>query len=925
MEEYGRSITAILKDSQGYIWSGGWATGLNRLDEKTGEFINYRSDPNDPNSLLIDNIATIFEDSNNNLWIGTYSGLNRFDRETEQFTAYVNDPNDPNSIGAGTARAIYESRSGELLIGTSEGGVGRFEPETGMFYPFTDYLEKAVDIGISFIHEDSDGTLWLATSRSLNKFDRETGSFTRYTEQQGLPSVFIAGILEDETGNLWLSTLNGLSRFDPKTETFRNYDKKDGLADNSFSTGCYFQTQNGEMHFCSNSGFIAFRPENIKDNPYAPPVVITEFKLFNNPVPIEPDSILQQPIMNTDQLTLSYRDKVFSFEFAALSFANPEKNRYRYMMSGFETKWNEVNSTQRLATYTNLDPGNYTFHVQGSNSDGVWNDVGVSLPIIITPPWWQTTSAYILYTLSAIMAVFGLVKWRTSSIEKRNQALQNQAKRVSNILDTVPTGLVIIDSTYRVIAVNPIAKKELYAIANSGINETITHLGNQPIEKLLESPIEGMWHEVTVNEQPSPRYFAVIARSIIDENNPKDWVLAFRDITIERSVQEKAAAQQRLASIGSFTAGIAHDLNNMLAVILLNVYMLRKLSSLNSKSKHQLERISNQAEDANRLVEQILAFSRKTVMERRAIDLSMVIQKQSDLLSQLLTSEFTLKTTFDESEDYHIYGDSIQIQQILTNLVTNARDAMPHGGAIEIRLATTNSAKSEDDIELSPHRNWVTVAVSDEGVGIPDDILPNIFEPFVTTKPTGKGTGLGLAQIFGIVKQHNGFINVQTKINEGSEFILYFPKYDGNVLYLAPEFDSVDVPQGNNEVILIVEDNSALLETLGESLRDINYRVLSASDGQEALDIWRKNYQSIDLVLTDTVMPNMSGVGLFNALKKAGSKQPIIFMTGHLLEHEAELQFETLRQQGLTDWVRKPVYFDELANLLAKVLQEPSE
>ena len=216
--------------------------------------------------------------------------------------------------------------------------------------------------------------------------NRENETFTRYTVNQGLPSGDIQCILEDRSGRLWLSTKKGISRFDPQTETFRNYDVSDGLQSNDFSSdSCYEDDRSGEMLFGGSNGITAFFPEHIRDNPYVPPVVLTSFKIFNKPVPVGATSVLKKAIPYVESLTLSYRDSVFSFEFAALSYASRHKNRYRYRLEGLEPGWNEVGSRQRLATYTNLDPGQYVFRVQGSNSDGVWNEEGVSLPILITP------------------------------------------------------------------------------------------------------------------------------------------------------------------------------------------------------------------------------------------------------------------------------------------------------------------------------------------------------------------------------------------------------------------------------------------------------------------------------------------------------------------------------------------------------------
>ena len=192
------------------------------------------------------------------------------------------------------------------------------------------------------------------------------------------------------SGRLWLSTQKGISRFDPQTETFRNYDVSDGLQSNEFSRRLLSKARMGRCSLAAAMGSMRSSLKTIRDNPYVPPVVITSFKIFNKPVPIGAKSVLKKAIPYVDSLTLSYRDNVFSFEFAALSYANSHKNRYRYKLENFDPGWNEVGSKQRLATYTNLDPGKYVFRVQGSNSDGVWNEEGVSLPILITPPWWRT-------------------------------------------------------------------------------------------------------------------------------------------------------------------------------------------------------------------------------------------------------------------------------------------------------------------------------------------------------------------------------------------------------------------------------------------------------------------------------------------------------------------------------------------------------
>jgi YXYXY domain-containing protein/two component regulator with propeller domain len=344
---------------------GGWNSGLDRFDERTGQFKHYRHNPDDPNSLISNNVFRTYADRSGLLWVGQSDGVSRLDPATEQFLNYRPSPTNVTSYGR-SADAFCRDRSGTLWVG---GGVlSRFDDKTQTFLYYTPDPRdphKLQGGGITAIHEDRAGTLWLGAWDGLYRFDRQSGIFTRYTETQGLPSSAIQGILEDKLGRLWLSTKDGVSRFDPQTEKFRNYDVSDGLQADEFSLGAYAQGPDGEMFFGGSNGFNAFFPENVRDNPYVPPVVITSFKIFNKLVSVGNKSVLKKAIPYIDSLTLSYRDNIFSFEFAALSYANSHKNRYRYKLEGLEPGWNEVGSKQRLATYTNLDPGEYVFRVQG--------------------------------------------------------------------------------------------------------------------------------------------------------------------------------------------------------------------------------------------------------------------------------------------------------------------------------------------------------------------------------------------------------------------------------------------------------------------------------------------------------------------------------------------------------------------------------
>ncbi|MCP4544065.1 MAG: response regulator [Chloroflexi bacterium] len=433
-------VWTIAEDQTGTLWMGTLGGGLNKFDRETQTFTHYKADPDNPNSLSHNVIWTIYKDRQGILWIGTFGkGLDAFDPATETFTHYAANPDDPESLSHNVIKAIFEDQSGTLWVGTDEGGLNRFDRETQTFTHYRadpDNPHSLSNDRIKAIQQDQTGTLWIGTGSGLNRFNQTDETFTHYYEKDGLPNDVIYGILEEvspdgeasldsEGGNLWLSTNRGLSKFNPQTETFKNYDFRDGLQGNEFNAGAFHKSASGEMFFGGVHGVSAFYPEKIKDNPYLPPVVLTDFQIFNESVPIAKDSPLSQSISEIEEIVLSYEDKVFSFEFAALNYIIPEKNQYAYMMEGFDQDW-VYSGNRRFATYTNLDPGTYTFKVKGSNNDGVWNESGVSVQVIIPPPFWETMwfRTCVLLIVAAIIA--GTWYLRIATIKSQQRTLETQ-------------------------------------------------------------------------------------------------------------------------------------------------------------------------------------------------------------------------------------------------------------------------------------------------------------------------------------------------------------------------------------------------------------------------------------------------------------------------------------------------------------------
>lgn len=403
------TVYAIVQDSQQKLWLGTWG-GLSYFDPLKKKMTHYTYNEKNENSLSGNEVFSLIQDRQGFLWIGTwYGGLNKFDPKTKTFTRYQYDESDSDSLGDNLIYAVYEDRQGTIWVGTAAGGLNRFNPEQGTFTRYLHDDKQPYSLSYNYIttlYEDTQGRFWIGTNGGgLNLMDRSSGQFRVYRQTDGLASDMIFKITEDQQGYLWLGTMNGLSRFDPKTQRFRNYTTDDGLQGEEFCTAVTLAS--GELFFGGRNGFNLFRPELIQDNPFVPPLVFTDFKLFNQSVSLGPT--LTKNIVFADHITLTHQDTVFSLEFAALSYLSPQQNRYAYFMEGFDKNWIEVDSSRRLATYTNLDPGQYTFRVKGSNNDGIWNETGAAIKLIILPPWWKTWWAYLAYfvvTVGSAIALF---------------------------------------------------------------------------------------------------------------------------------------------------------------------------------------------------------------------------------------------------------------------------------------------------------------------------------------------------------------------------------------------------------------------------------------------------------------------------------------------------------------------------------------
>ena len=499
-------VSSIAEDRAGQFWIGTFDGSLFRFNPVTQAWITYPHQAgaatcanNEVRALLVDHQGT--------LWAGAGDSLCSFDPAANRFRSYPIGVPSPAEIDA-----LAEAPSGILWIGSRQAGLYRFDPATMRFTAFrrSAAADSLSDDGVTSILVDRAGAIWAGTLRGLNRLDPQTGKFTAYFARDGLPSDLINGIVQDASGDLWITTGYGLSHFNPQTKTFYNYYRSDGVFDDL--TGAW-KGRSGQMFFGSYSGLTVLSPSVVQEKRFTPRVVFTDFRISDQPVPIGAGAPLKQSISVTKALTLSHNQNTFSFGFAALTYADPERTRYRYRLDRLENSWNEVASKQNFARYPLMAPGEYVFHVEAWTPRGSWTEQGTEVRIVILPPWWSTwwfrTAAVAAFAFTALL----LYRWRLHEITERLKLLfeERLAERTriardfhDTLLQSFQAALLNFHAVTYKLADRPEAKTALESVIEQA-RQAITE-GRNAIQGLRSSI-----HEVSNLEAAISRYAQQLA------------------------------------------------------------------------------------------------------------------------------------------------------------------------------------------------------------------------------------------------------------------------------------------------------------------------------------------------------------------------------------------------------------------------------
>lgn len=703
------NVLTLLKSKTGNrLWVGSYSGGLDLFDISKNKFTNFAKGTG-PNQLSNGSVFALMEDSKNNLWIGTNGGgVNILNPSMKKITTLRSDFNNEQTISNDVIRCFFEDKNGDIWIGTYNAGISIYHPSTGKVTRLNKNNSNLSNNIISCIMADKHGNIWVGTGSGLNKYIAAKKRFTFYTTEQGLANNNIYGIIDDDKGCLWLSTNLGLSRFNPSKNTFKNYTLKNGLQNNEFKFAG-FRSPTGEIYFGGVNGFNTFDPESVTENKNIPPIVITGFEIFKKRIIAgTPNSPLTKSITDTRNIKLNYKQNIITFHFAALDYTLPEENDYAYILEGFEKDWNHIGNQYR-ATYTNLNPGDYTFRVKAANNDGVWNEHGVSIHLVITPPFWLTWWFKLLVALVVILMLYLIYSYRIRNISAQKLVLERQVtQRTQEVLRQA---------------------------------EDLKKLNSELIDQTEELQV--------LNEE-------LYEQRLQEEKARAD------------AEQARLDAEQANKAKSIFLATMSHEIRTPMNGVIGMAALLGE-TKLTEEQHEYAETIIHSGEALLNVINGILDFSKiesgKMDLDPHEFELRVCIEEVFDLfVRKTAETNVDLIYQIDHRLPPLLIADGMRLRQILINLISNAIK-FTHEGEVFLNVAL--AAQEGNMLDLAFEVSDTGVGIPPEKLSQLFEAFTQVDSSI--TRKYG-GTGLGLAISKRLIQLMGGAITVESEEHKGTKF-----------------------------------------------------------------------------------------------------------------------------------------------------------
>lgn len=752
-----QNISSVHEDAKGQLWLGSFNGGIDVFLWEEGRMVHYPSMDNaTPESLGRGSVLAIHRDSHERMWVGTHAGgLHLFNEATGQFKSWRKSEDKP-SITANDVRSIAEDSQGNLWLGLHGGGVDYFDVTTSRF---TNYNEKNAGLTSVWVHDvlvDSQGRLWAGTAYGLNRLDSDSGRFEYYMAHPGSEGAlqgnqivclfedsqqrlwigtnnglylyddlsdafvrydseannnFIASIEEDQNGDIWFSTMGGLYRLEVAPKKLFRFDEKDGLQGLGFNLRASYFNGKDILFFAGSRGVNAFNPQNLHFNEKPPVVRFSRFKLFNIPIiSYGEGSVLDREINAVEEITLTYDQNFFTFDFVALNFINPERNQYACMMEGFDDDWVYLGNN-RSASYTNLNPGLYTFRVKAANNDGVWNEEGISIQIRILPPWWFSVWFLVGMLFVLVLVVYGMFRFRTAGLRKQKRLLLSQ----------------VADQTARLRNNNLALKMRAEDLdrVNHILEERQKLITEQAEE--LESQAENLQksnQELLKHIKTKDKLFSIIAH---DLRAPFNTIMGFSSLLTDAGQKE---SQEKMKAYARYINDASLLVFNLLENLL---YWARSQTN-------EIQFVPGMFR-LDEVVLENIGLVRETAMKKE------------------------IRIDDSEYQNYEVYADANMMQTVVRNLMMNAVKFTGKGGVVKVTssqvdgwvhvcVSDTGRGMSEGELEKILH----------SGTG---------YSQKGTDGEQGSGLGLVLCQEF--ISRNRGQLTVTSQLGEGSSFCFSLP------------------------------------------------------------------------------------------------------------------------------------------------------